>query len=152
MRSRAFMLLLLLSLVGAPFGYLAGPFFARASDTVRLAARVWEEDSEGLTERTFESEAFRATGRPAAELYDQARLVEHRMKVGGALFGAWCGLVIGLNFCGLIPVRKQETYEIEHAWCVACGRCFLSCPRERLRLKKLAQRAGEDPSSAGGAS
>ena len=141
-------MLFVLPFILALCGYLAGPFFARADGTVQLASRIWEEDSQGLTERTLESEAFRDTGKPREELFSEARQVERRMSVGGAFLGVWCGVVIALKFWGLGRIRRQEEYEIDHAECVSCGRCFLHCPRERLRLKELAARGQpEVPSS-----
>ncbi|GAG34436.1 unnamed protein product, partial [marine sediment metagenome] len=44
-KTTAFTLLILLTLAGAPAGYVAGPVLARANRTVQLAARIWEEDS-----------------------------------------------------------------------------------------------------------
>jgi len=108
---------------------------------VQLAARVWKEDSQGLIERTLESEAFRSTGRPTEELYAEARGVAHRMSVGAAFFGAWCGLVVALKFAALKRIKRQESYEIEHSRCMVCGRCFHYCPGERQRLKETAARA-----------
>ena len=134
---------LLLPLVGALCGFLAGPFFARANHTVQLAERIYWEDSAGLGESdwTLESQAFRDTGRPAEELFLEARQIERNLGVGGAFFGVWCGLVVSLKFFRLENIGKRDTYDIEPAECVACGRCFLACPRERQRLKELADTA-----------
>ena len=134
---KTLMLLLLLVVVGGAVGYLAGPFLARAHPTVQLAARIRLEDSEKLDTRTLESEALRNTGRPVAELYTEARAVGRRMALGAALFGAWCGLVVGLKFCLQSRIPRRDIYEIDHARCVDCARCFIACPRERLRLKEL---------------
>ena len=136
MRKRPLVLLLIAPLAGALLGRLAGPFFARADDTVQLSARVWREDVERLSDRTLESEAFRATGRPRSELFEEARNVECRFKTGTALFGAWCGLVMALKLIAAVRIQPRRIYEADGADCVACGRCFMSCPRERLRLKE----------------
>jgi len=128
-------LLLLLPLLGALMGRAAGPFFARANGTVRLAARIWREDTQGLTERTLESTAFRDTGRPREELFAAAERIERQFDLGTALFGAWCGLVVAMKFLGVLMSVPQRTYEPDPANCLACCRCFLSCPVERQRLK-----------------
>jgi len=137
MTKTALALLVALPLVGAGTGRLAGPFLATANDTVQLAARISLEENGGLTERTLESEAFRAAGRPHSQLFAEARQMEGRFGLGGALLGAWCGLVISFKVFSLSRIRRQEEYEIDRATCVSCARCFLSCPRERLRLKAL---------------
>ena len=163
-RRLALVLLLVLPPLGALWGTLAGPFFARADDTVTLAARIHAEESQGLKTRTDESERFRRPIRAYEEfyaedredtelpdgerfararrrLYAKALEVERRFRVGAAVFGAWCALVIALKLLPLASVRPRAAYEIAHAECVACGRCFLACPHERARLKKLG-RAG----------
>lgn len=142
MRRSALVLLLALPLIGAVLGRGAGPFSARAHRTVRLAERISLEDSEALAERTLESEAFRATGKPAAELFAQARAVEGRFRTGTTWFGAWCGLVAAVKLLSLLRVPRRDRYEVDQGRCVACGRCFIYCPREKLRLKKLAEQGG----------
>ena len=83
--SRRLLTIIVLALpaVGGVVGYFGGPLLARASDTVKLAERIYEEDSTGLDERTLESEAFRATGQPTEELFAEARGVERRFTVTG---------------------------------------------------------------------
>lgn len=131
-----FALVFVLPALGAAGGWLAGPTMARLHDTVKLAARIEREDTQKLTERTLESDAFRRTGRPTADLYAEARAVEHSFTIGGLFLGAWCGLVVGVKVFALNRTRVQEDYEVDPALCVSCGRCFLTCPRERLRLKE----------------
>ena len=143
---RAPIVVLLLVAVGVLGGYAMGPLLASADGTVRLAARVWREDSEGLEERTLESEAFRNTDEPVEALYARARAVERRYGWGGALFGAWVGLVIGVKLFSLTRIPREDVYHVDRAACLACCRCYRSCPREHLRLKT--RRAGA-PKSAG---
>ncbi len=123
------------AVLGALAGWWAGPFFARENLTVQVAARVALEDSQGLEERTLESEAFRATGRPAPDLYAEAAQVVRRFRIGAALLGAFCGLALGMKLFGQSAMPRRETYTIDQDECVSCGRCFMACPRERLRLK-----------------
>ena len=122
--------------LGGLIGYWAGAFFARENLTVEVAARVALEDAQGLTERTLESEAFRGTGRPTAELYAEAAQIVHRFRLGAALLGVFCGLALGVKLLGQSGTPRSETYTIDQDECVSCARCFLACPRERLRLKK----------------
>jgi NAD-dependent dihydropyrimidine dehydrogenase PreA subunit len=130
-------MLLLLPLVGAAVGYWAAPFLAAGHDTVRLAARVWREEAEALAERTEASDAFRVTGRPSAELLDEARAIERRFRVGATVLGAFLGLVAALQFAGFATRTRERIYLADPTACVACGRCFLACPREHVRLKEL---------------
>jgi len=141
-RNRALILLALLPAIGAVFGYGAGPLMARAHDTVRLAERVWQHETavaahKGTKDTSEEVEAFRTTGRPATALFADARAIERRFRIGGALLGAFLGLVIGLKCAGFAAVRRERIYTVHQPDCVACGRCFLSCPREHVRLGEL---------------
>jgi NAD-dependent dihydropyrimidine dehydrogenase PreA subunit len=121
--------------LGALLGWRAGAFFARGNFTVQLAARISFEDATGTTERTLESEAFRGTGRPAAELYADAARIVRRFRYGSALLGAFCGLALGAQLFGQTRIPRSKIYFIDQDDCVSCARCFLTCPRERLRLK-----------------
>jgi NAD-dependent dihydropyrimidine dehydrogenase PreA subunit len=132
-------IVLILPVAGALGGYLAGPFVARVDDRVRLAARIWKEESRGLTERTFESEVFREEGGSPWNLYRQARRIERRMCIAAALFGAWCGLVVSFQLGALMRVEKRPTYEIEQGQCVACARCFHTCPIEKEARRERQQ-------------
>lgn len=124
--------------LGGFLGRRAGPFFAAENFTVRLAARIALEDAHGLTERTLESEAFRGAGRPAAELYAEAARIQRSFRIGAAFLGAFCGLALGMKALGRMGVSASSVYSIDRDDCLSCARCFLSCPRERLRLKKPA--------------
>ena len=115
-------------IVGGVVGWLAGPFLSRANPTVQLAARIAEEEAEGLGEQTLESEAFRETGKPLSELYDEARRIEGRFATGGMLFGVWCAAVIGLKLVALNRIPRQNTYEIDHATCMACAPFTITIP------------------------
>jgi len=122
-------------LVGALAGYGAGPFLARANDTVRLAERIAREDALQLKERTLESEAFRDTGRTPEYLYAEAAAIERRFRVGGLLLGAFLGAAVVLKLLGEGAAPNVQEYHIDRAACMSCARCFRFCPRERLRLK-----------------
>jgi NosR/NirI family nitrous oxide reductase transcriptional regulator len=135
----------LLTVAGAMLGGALGGTMARMHPTVALADRIRLENDGKVEGTTDESDGFRATGRPAEELYAEARGIEDTfvstwgpaaMSVGAAhLFGGFVGLVIGLKLVGLSIRRKRTDYEADRASCVACGRCFAHCPVEQARRK-----------------
>ena len=141
---RVIVMLVVLPLAAAALGLGAGPFMARANRVVQLAARVAREDALSLKERTLESEAFRDTGEPVADLYASARVVQRQFLIGGALLGAWCGLVVALKVAAQAVRDPVDVYNIDHARCLACARCFLSCPREHLRRRKAKSHPGSE--------
>jgi NosR/NirI family nitrous oxide reductase transcriptional regulator len=145
-RNLAYLVVLLAPLAGGGVGYVSAPALARTNDTVRLAARVWKEDRLSLAERTLESEAFRLTGgADRAALFGRAQAKERQFRVGGLLFGLWCGLVVGLKVFSLSRPTRRTEFEVDHAWCVSCGRCYRWCPRERQRLKPWTESSADLP-------
>jgi ferredoxin len=143
----ALLMVFVLPAAGGVLGRFAAPLFARVHYTVRLADRVRLEQTISDAGSTLESDAFRASGRKTEDLFADAAGIESRFALGGVLFGAWCGFVFALNVFGLNRSRRREIYEINYALCVSCGRCFMSCPRERLRLKELKEKSGHPASS-----
>ncbi len=137
MKRSAAIAIVVLPIVGAVLGRLAGPFLARAHGKVQLAERIWREDSQGLADHTLESEAFRATPHSKDQLFAEARRVQARFRFGGAIFGLWCGLVLSCKLFGLGRVPNRDSYAINHAACVCCTRCYATCPRERLRRGEI---------------
>jgi NAD-dependent dihydropyrimidine dehydrogenase PreA subunit len=105
--------------------------------TVRLAERVYLEDTGKVQDTTDASEAFRATGKQTEELYREASNIRADFGIGGWFFGGFIGMVIGLTFISLSTWRQRTDYEADRASCLACGRCFKYCPKENERLKKI---------------
>lgn len=117
--------------------------WSRLHATVRLAERIYLENQGLLSDTTDASLAFRATGEPIEDLYDQASVIRKQFKFAGGLLGAFIGLIAGLKL--IIPsIRKQRTdFQADRASCLACGRCFKYCPKEHVRLKSLREKQGK---------
>jgi len=116
---------------------------SRMHETVRLAERIYLEDTGKVEGTTNASLAFRATGKEVKELYEEASNIRAKFGLGGWLFGGFVGLVIGLKLIGLSVRRQRKDYEADRASCVACGRCFEYCPKEHVRLKKAKEIVGK---------
>jgi len=131
------LLLPILVLLGGWAGSALGPSWARMHANVRLAERIYLENQGKVEGTTDASSAFRATGKPTEELYDEASAIRKNFYFGGWLFGGFIGLVAGLKL--IMPsIRKRRTdFQADRAGCLACGRCFQFCPREHVRLKNL---------------
>jgi len=126
----------ILALIGAMAGWLAAPALSRNHYLVQVAERIWLEESQGLKDRTLQSTAFRYTGIPTQQLYADARAVQRRFRIGGTLFGFWCGLVIAFTAARVYSERRRHDYAPDPAHCVACARCYMACPIERQRLRE----------------
>jgi ferredoxin len=110
---------------------------SRVHPTVRLADRIDLEESGQVKDTTDASAAFRGTERGVEELYAQAVSIQSSMRLGSWIIGGFVGLVIGLKLIRHCVRRPRTDYEADRAQCLACGRCFEYCPRERLRLKNI---------------
>jgi polyferredoxin len=119
--------------IGAGLGRVSSGMLSRVDPTVRTARMVWFEEKGSARGLTKETEAFWKHNRPTAELYSEAAAIGKKFRVGGVYFGGWIGLVIGLKLIGLSIRRRRADYEADSAGCVACGRCYWSCPVERVR-------------------
>jgi len=122
------LLLPVLVAVGGLLGWASSPMLSRVNHTVRLADRVWAEE-QGLVEGTTdESDAFYHLGLPNTGLYREAGEIRTRYDIGSTLFVAWIGLVMGVRLIAMSVRRRREGYEIDPSACMACGRCYGSCP------------------------
>ncbi len=118
----------------------------RQAEDVRLVERLAEgpqasdetpaspREADRIKRRNDSVEAFRKTGRPSAELYEEALGLRRRFAWAGAWLGAWAGLVIGAKLVHLSVRRRRTEYLPDQANCVSCGRCFWYCPKEQVRL------------------
>ena len=136
-RKRLLLLMLLTPVLisaGAGLGLLLAVPLARLDPTFRLAERVRLEDTGQVQDTTDASEAFRSTGQPVAELYNQAIDIRYKFRSLGSWLGAWVGLVIVVKLLTLSIRRKRTDYQPDRSRCVSCGRCYWYCPGEQVRL------------------
>jgi ferredoxin len=137
-RKRLVLLLVLVPVLMVIGGWICARLHtvtSRMHATVRLAERVWLEEAGKVQGTTDASLAFRATGKTIEALYDEASGIRERFRFGGWLLGGFIGLVVGAKLISLSVWRRRSDYEPDPAGCLACGRCFEYCPRERLRRK-----------------
>ena len=127
-------LLPILAATGFWLGGLSGTALARKNRTVSLAERIQLEATGAVTGTTDAATVFRSTGTPPEELFAAAQQVQHRLVRAGRLVGLWIGLVIGLKLLALALQRPHPDYEADTTRCVACARCYRSCPEELKRL------------------
>ena len=117
--------------LGGFIGFRIGTPLSRVNATVSLAHRVWLEDTGKVKETIEASDAFRRTGRPTEELYQEALNLDRQFAIGSGIFGAFLGFVVGMKMIRLSVRRSRVDYEIDKAVCVSCARCIPYCPVER---------------------
>ncbi len=101
---------------------------SRAHADVRLAERMWLEESGAVKTTTNESDAFRKTGRATEILYARADAVRRQFRLGGGILGGVMGLIIGAKLIAMSIRWRRDEYQAHRAGCLACGRCFEFCP------------------------
>lgn len=125
--------------VFALIGYFSAPALSRRDFTVKQAERVWLEEKGLVSDVSDESKAFRERGLPVEVLYGQAAAIQKKVRIAATVFGGWVGLAIGLKLIGLIIRRRRDGYTADPGGCVACARCYLSCPVEHEQRQKQAE-------------
>ena len=136
-RLTALMILLPIFIVlGIFLGMRVGAPLSRVDLTVSLAHRVTLENAGEVEGSTDASDAFRETGRPVSELYQEAQSIDRKFRIGGGILGAFLGLALGMKMIQLSVRRSRTDYQTNRTTCLSCGRCFSYCPVEKVRLKE----------------
>jgi polyferredoxin len=131
---------------------------SRQHFTVALAEQILLEEGGQSVELTEETKAYRASGKPREELFQEAAAVQRNFRLGGWILGAFIGLILGLKLLNLTVLRRQLEYDVDTGTCLSCGRCFMYCPFEHVRLGlitpeeayALGEKNPEPPKNEGG--
>jgi NosR/NirI family transcriptional regulator, nitrous oxide reductase regulator len=117
--------------VFAALGYVGRGAFSHMDATVVLAEKVYDEQQTGRFSTSDETRAWRGTGQAPELLYERAATIQRRYAIALPLFGAWMGLAIGGSVRGLLVRRRRGGYTADASACVACARCYATCPVEK---------------------
>lgn len=124
-----FIMLPLVMLTGALVMRLAAPHLSRVNKEVILYDMVtaWEAAPEGVM--PLEVETYYGQGGTPETATERYESVQAEFKTYSTIAGALIGLTVALALVRLSLKRTRREYEIDHAACVACGRCFAYCPQ-----------------------
>jgi len=84
--------------------------------------------------QAIDKETFIAQGGTVEALTARVEAIKAEFKTYAAIAGGLIGLVIALTLISLSLKRKRKTYEIDHAACIDCGRCFSYCPKNQVSI------------------
>jgi polyferredoxin len=137
-RRLGWLLLLLPALVcgGAFVGRIFSDTASMVHPTVALASRFVREGSIRADYRgpsSADQLAIERVRQAPEGLLANAAVIRSKFRPAATIFGGWVGLVIGLKLISLSLWRKQTDYEPDSGACLACARCFESCPNELAR-------------------
>ena len=130
-----FVILPIIIIAGAFLMRSVSSNLSRANKDVRLYDMVMQQETDPQDILSVELEAFYGQGGTIEELTERYEKIESDFRFYATITVALVGLVIGLTLLGLSVKRTRKQYEIDHAGCVACGRCLIYCP----------QNAGQNP-------
>lgn len=127
----------LLMVTGALLMRMSAEGLSRAHKDVRLYDMVVEYEAQAAPETMpLEVEGFYVKGITVDELKATRDAVVEEYCTYSTWAGAAMGLVLALALIRFSVKRRRETYEIDPAACVACGRCFEYCPQNRKETLK----------------
>ena len=130
-----FVILPLMIIAGAVLLRSVSGELSRANKDVRLYDMVMQHEAEPQDILSVELEAFYGQGGTIDELTGRYETIQADFKWYATIAGALIGLVIGITLIGLSVKRTRQQYEIDHAACVGCGRCFGYCPQNNQSSK-----------------
>nr|WP_319399032.1 4Fe-4S binding protein [uncultured Carboxylicivirga sp.] len=108
---------------------------SRAHYDVRLYDMIQQQEENPQNIMPLEVEAFYGEGKTVDELHTNVEKIKADFKFYSTIAGGFIGLVIGILLISLSTKRTRKLYEIEHADCVACGKCFDYCPQNKFDVK-----------------
>lgn len=109
-------------------------YLSKKHFTVWLAEQVQMENKGEIVVQSNETKAFRASGKPQEVLFSEAAGIVDNFRTGGWILGGLLSLVLFIKVVNLSIKKKRTVYEIDKAACVSCGKCFIYCPYEKVRL------------------
>jgi ferredoxin len=99
---------------------------AMVNSKVRLANELLQS-KEGQT-LSMEITTFKSSGKQIDRLYTDAAEILKKFYIGGWIFGAFIGLVLGLSLASLTLFKYRVDYTPNKGTCLSCARCVDFCP------------------------
>ena len=135
-------LLLLLPLLvagGAWIGNMLAVPVSKLNPTVELAERyiLQQKSPVDYGVMTPETLSLQRAERDPEALLKSATDLRHRFWLACVIFGAWVGLVVAVKLVSLSLRTKRTDFEPDRGACLACARCFRSCPQELVRIGQM---------------
>lgn len=118
----------LLIVAGAYAGLLLHEPLAGVHSKVKLAKQVLNPPKDTKLADTFEMQAFKSSGKPQAQVYQEALVVLNKYKQASMILGGFLGLVFSLLIAGRMLKKYNPDYTPNKGRCFSCARCMDFCP------------------------
>jgi ferredoxin len=125
-----FAVLPLMILTGAALMRSVSDDLSRIHKDARLYDMVEQHQANPQETLSVDLDAFYGQGGTIEELTQKYDDIRADFSFYSTVAGAFIGFIIGLALIGLSVKRTRKLYEIDHAGCVDCGRCFRYCPQK----------------------
>jgi len=138
-RRRLGWLLLLLPVLIASGAWVGGQLavpVSKLNPTVDLAERYIADQKNPANHgvMTPETLSLERAARDREAILKSATELRRRFWIACVVFGGWVGLVLGVKLISLSLPTTRSDFEPDRGACLACARCFRSCPQELVRL------------------
>ena len=110
----------------------------RLHPDVALVAELRAEEAVGRADLTWEARVFRASGQSRERADEAAVVAARRLATSWAWAGGMVGLVAAVRIVAAARRPAERDHVADRGDCLSCGRCFAHCPREYVRLGRLA--------------
>jgi polyferredoxin len=124
-----FVFLPVMMFAGAYMMRTASDALSTANRDIRLYEQVVQNEINPHDIQPVDVEVFFSQGGTIDELESRVAKIGAGFKTYSTATGALIGLVVAMTLINLSLKRTRKTYGIDHAACVACGRCFGYCPQ-----------------------
>jgi polyferredoxin len=128
-----------MAVTGAFLLQMTSDSFSRAHKDIRLYDLAAQNEQTPQNILPLELEVFYGQGGTFEELTLRSENLRADFKRYAAIAGALIGLVIGCTLISLSLKRTRQTYEIDDAACINCGKCFAYCPQNRIQCRTKKQ-------------
>jgi ferredoxin len=105
--------------------------FAGVNGKVQLAKMLSEPTDNGIKPEPFELTAFKSSGKPVREVYEEASVIISDFYTGSWVLGCFLGLAFGFTLAGRLLPKYRTDYVPNRGTCFSCARCVDYCPVDR---------------------
>ena len=114
-------------------GYASSNALSQLHLQVQLAEEVAADQRGQVAIPSAQLSFFKSQGQSPNALYAHVVIIQRQFRIGAMIVGIWMGLVISGKLIAHSIRRIRTDYTADTGACLACARCYTSCPVELKR-------------------